>query len=189
MSAKCYTIKELADELGVTKPGIRKLMTDSFRKQYTKVTSNRILINSSGAKIIRKHFVNSKAQTNQKQFSKTKNGFQKQEEALSDDRQSAVITAKDETIRLLKDQLKAKDDQLANMQKLMDQNQQLLLHTQEENKHLLALSVPKKETRKYPIHNAEYRKSEQVATKDETSEVEGKLKMASKGKNHWWKFW
>ena len=32
MPEKRYTIKQLADELGVTKPGVRKLMTANFRK-------------------------------------------------------------------------------------------------------------------------------------------------------------
>ena len=61
MASKSYTIKQLSDELNVTKPGIRKLMTNSFRKRHTSVTGNRILINEAGAKIISEHFGNSKS--------------------------------------------------------------------------------------------------------------------------------
>ena len=76
MPEKRYTIKQLADELGVTKPGVRKLMTANFRKQYTETVGNRILINSAGAKAIRKHFRNNgdnvfpetKAETNRNSF-------------------------------------------------------------------------------------------------------------------------
>lgn len=188
MASKRYTIKELADELGVTKPGIRKLMTTSFRNQYTETTGNKILINSAGARIIWKHFENSTPKTKQKQFSETKNGYQKQKETVSDAPQNAVILAKDETIKLLKEQLQAKDAQLANMQKLMDQNQQLLLHTQEENKHLLALNQPKEDSKgQSTVHDGEYRESEKPdkdsqPTKNPTSD-------SNEEKSPWWKFW
>lgn len=140
MASKQYTIKQLSDELGVTKPGLRKQMNDSFRKRYTTVTGNRILISEAGAKVLREHFENSKEETKEKPETETKNSNQKQAKTVSDESSNAVLTAKDETITLLKEQLKAKDDQIANMQKLMDQNQQLLLNTQSENKHLLALT-------------------------------------------------
>ncbi|WP_375663970.1 hypothetical protein, partial [Bartonella sp. CL63NXGY] len=130
MANKHYTIKQLSDELGVTKPGIRKQLNDSFRKRYTSVSGNRILINEAGAKELRKHFGNQQSKTNQKQETETKNSNQKQTETVSDKEENTVISAKDETIALLKEQLRAKDDQIANMQKLMDQNQQLLLNNQ-----------------------------------------------------------
>lgn len=140
MPTRRYTIRELADELHVTKPGIRKLMTDSFRKQYTETEGNRILINSAGARVIRKHFRRYKNDNKSKTETKTKNSSQKQRETVFDTVTNTVISAKQETIDMLKEQLKAKDDQIANMQKLMDQNQQLLLNTQAENKRLLALT-------------------------------------------------
>ena len=185
MTSKRYTIKELADELGVTKPGIRKLMTTSFRNQYTETTGNKILINSAGARIIRKHFENSTPKTEQKQFSETKNGYQKQKETVSDGPQNAVISAKDETIKLLKEQLQAKDAQLANMQKLMDQNQQLLLHTQEENKHLLALNAPDRDSEGQSfVHDGEYHVPPQKSNDDNKESTE-----TSQKKTLWWKFW
>lgn len=78
MPTRRYTIRELADELHVTKPGIRKLMTDSFRKQYTETEGNRILINSAGARVIRKHFRRYKNDNKSKTETKTKNSSQKQ---------------------------------------------------------------------------------------------------------------
>lgn len=188
MASKRYTIKELADELGVTKPGIRKLLTTNFREQYTETSGNRILISSAGAKVIRKHFENSESKTDQKQFSETKNGSQKQTETLSDDLQNAVISAKDETIKLLKEQLQAKDAQLANMQKLMDQNQQLLLHTQEENKHLLALNAPDKDSKgQSTVHDGEYHETKK-ADKDNEPE-KNSTSDSNEEKRAWWKFW
>lgn len=59
MSTNRYTIKQLSDELGVTKPGIRKLMNSSFRKRYTTITGNR------------NHFGNHKTETDRKQETET----------------------------------------------------------------------------------------------------------------------
>ena len=185
MASKQYTIKQLSDELGVTKPGLRKQMNDSFRKRYTTVTGNRILISEAGSKVLREHFENSKEETKEKPETETKNSNQKQAKTVSDESSNAVLTAKDETITLLKEQLKAKDDQIANMQKLMDQNQQLLLNTQSENKHLLALTH---DTRKNDIvQNGEYKESE-PENKQEKPETDNSNKSNDNSDSKpWWK--
>ena len=176
MSTNRYTIKQLSDELGVTKPGIRKLMNSSFRKRYTTVTGNRILINEAGAKVIRDHFGNHKTET--------KDSSQKQTVSSNDD--NKVLKAKDETIALLKAQLKAKDDQIANMQKLMDQNQQLLLNTQSENKHLLALTHDGKSDESQ-VQDGEYKETE-TDRKQETETTENSSNNSnSNDSKPWWK--
>lgn len=176
MSTNRYTIKQLSDELGVTKPGIRKLMNSSFRKRYTTVTGNRILINEAGAKVIRDHFGNHKTET--------KDSSQKQTVSSNDD--NKVLKAKNETIALLKAQLKAKDDQIANMQKLMDQNQQLLLNTQSENKHLLALTHDGK-TDESQVQDGEYKETE-TDRKQETETTENSSNASnSNDSKPWWK--
>ena len=159
MSEKRYTIKQLADELGVTKPGVRKLMTANFRKQYTETVGNRILINVTGAKVIRKHFRNHSGNVFPETKTETNGNKQKQTETVSDNGKNAVVSAQEETIKLLKEELKAKNDQLANMQKLMDQNQQLLLNTQAENKTLLALTHKNDAE---PVKEAEYKETDQA---------------------------
>ena len=176
MSTNRYTIKQLSDELGVTKPGIRKLMNSSFRKRYTTVTGNRILINEAGAKVIRDHFGNHKTET--------KDSSQKQTVSSNDD--NKVLKAKNETIALLKAQLKAKDDQIANMQKLMDQNQQLLLNTQSENKHLLALTHDGK-TDESQVQDGEYKETE-TDRKQETETTKNSSNASnSNDSKPWWK--
>lgn len=178
MSTNRYTIKQLSDELEVTKPGIRKLMNSSFRKRYTTVTGNRILINEAGAKVIREHFGNQKPET--------KDSFQKQTQTVSSNDDDKVLKAKNETIALLKVQLKAKDDQIANMQKLMDQNQQLLLNTQSENKHLLALTHDSK-TDESQVQNGEYKETE-TNRKQETKTTENSSNSSdSNDSKPWWK--
>ena len=178
MSTNRYTIKQLSDELEVTKPGIRKLMNSSFRKRYTTVTGNRILINEAGAKVIRDHFGNQKPET--------KDSFEEQTQTVSSNDDDKVLKAKNETIALLKVQLKAKDDQIANMQKLMDQNQQLLLNTQSENKHLLALTHDSK-TDESQVQNGEYKETE-TNRKQETKTTENSSNSSdSNDSKPWWK--
>lgn len=191
MPEKRYTIKQLADELGVTKPGVRKLMTANFRKQYTETVGNRILINSAGAKVIRKHFRNNGDNVFSGTKTETSSDKQKQTETVSDSTKNAVVSAQEETIKLLKEELKAKNDQLANMQKLMDQNQQLLLNTQAENKTLLALThknndesvteAEYKETDQAPQHPKHKSASQSKSDQDIINKLNKKKK--------WWKLW
>ena len=85
----------------------------------------------------------------------------------------------------LRDQLKAKDHQITDLHKLMDQNQQLLLHTQEENKQLLSLTHDdsfSKETDN--VREAEYKES-QPDQKPET-ETENQVTEKHDKKRHWW---
>ena len=191
MPEKRYTIKQLADELGVTKPGVRKLMTANFRKQYTETVGNRILINSTGAKVIRKHFRNNSDNVFPETKTETNSNKQKQTETVSDGGKNTVVSAQEETIKLLKEELKAKNDQVANMQKLMDQNQQLLLNTQAENKTLLALTHKNNDE---PVKEAEYKETDQapqhpkhksVSQSKSDQDIINKLNKKKK----WWKWW
>lgn len=191
MPEKRYTIKQLADELGVTKPGVRKLMTANFRKQYTETVGNRILINSTGAKVIRKHFRNNSDNVFPETKTETNSNKQKQAETVSDSTKNAVVSAQEETIKLLKEELKAKNDQLANMQKLMDQNQQLLLNTQAENKTLLALTHKNDEE---PVKEAEYKETDQAPQHPKhksASQAKSDQDIINKlnKKKKWWKWW
>ena len=132
MADKSYTIKELADKVHVTKPAIRKLMNSSFRKQHTSVSGNRILIDNDGAQEIINHFENYTSESNQKPKTDTENQqtetkTKNQEEPHhhnKSDGNNELIKGKDDLINELRHQLKAKDDQITALHKLMDQNQQ-----------------------------------------------------------------
>lgn len=148
MKTNYYTIKQIADELGVTKLAITKYMSKSFRSKYTKKQGNRILVDKDGFDDIRQHFADSshiKTQTNRKVNVNLSQSNRKlfdninDENRIADQTYQETLKAKDETIELLKKQLATKDEQLASMHKLMDQNQQLLLNTQAENQRLLSL--------------------------------------------------
>lgn len=141
-----YTIRQIANKVGVTKPAVTKYMSKSFRSKYTKKQGNRILIDEDGFTDIKQHFADS-SHTKTQIDQKVNDGLLKSNRKLFDDIDDGnrfagnpyqdTLKAKDETIEFLKKQLATKDEQLASMHKLMDQNQQLLLNTQAENQRLL----------------------------------------------------
>lgn len=148
MSDKMYSIRELADRNQVTKAAVRKLMDDEFRQNHTQPSGNRILIDEAGAAQIDEHFTNQFADTEKEvssNESETTNGNQheprpganKNRNQNENQSQTALLEAKDEMIAQLKQQLAVKDDQIAQLHKLMDQNQQLLLAEQRQSAGLI----------------------------------------------------
>lgn len=115
------TIKDLADELGVSKTAIRKKMTDEFREKYTRINGKTIYINDEGQKKIR--------ETSTRRNNNKKNKEVEEKADLSVD-----------VLDTMKKQLAAKDKQISELQKLLDQSQRLQLMAEnkikkiEENK-------------------------------------------------------
>lgn len=99
---KEYTIKQIADELGVTKSAISQKMTDEFRSKFTskKKINNRItvVISEKGYEWLKEH-------------DKKKNKCDEQKN--------------DDVIKVLQEQLKEKDKQIEKLQILLNQSQQL----------------------------------------------------------------
>lgn len=108
---KEYTIKEIADELGVSKSAISQKLTNEFRSKFTskKKINGRItvVINKKGAEWLRNH--------NKK----------KKKEDNNDD---------SDVIEVLKQQLEKKDEQIEKLQILLNQSQQLQLQQSEKIK-------------------------------------------------------
>ena len=108
---KEYTIKDIADELGVSKSAISQKLTDKFRSEFTskKKINGRItvVINEKGAEFLRSHNNKKKKENN--------------------DKSSDVI-------EVLKQQLKKKDEQIEKLQILLNQSQQLQLKQNEKIK-------------------------------------------------------
>ena len=148
MSDKMYTIKELADRNQVTKAAVRKLMDKEFRRNHTQTSGNRILIDEVGAAQIDDHFANQFAGTEQSVSGnrlETANGNQheprpganKNGNQNENQSQTALLEAKDEMIAQLKEQIAVKDQQIDQLHRLMDQNQQLLLAEQRQSTGLI----------------------------------------------------
>lgn len=114
------TIKEIADELGVSKTAIRNKMTDDFREKWVQtLTANGVqtlVITEEGVNTLKSifrggnHTANLGANFTENQFAPN-NDF--------------------------KDELKAKNEQIESLQKLLDQSQQLLLSEQKKSQLLI----------------------------------------------------
>lgn len=116
---KEYTIKNIADELGVSKSAISQKLTDEFRSKFTskKKINGRItvVIDEKGAEFLRNH-----------------NNKKKKENSDKND---------DDVIEILKQQLKQKDEQIEKLQILLSQSQQLQL---KQNKKIELLETKQK---------------------------------------------
>ena len=118
------TIKEIADELGVSKTTIRNKMTADFRKKWVQtLTANGVqtlVITEEGVNALKSIFIGENYTAN---F--TENQFAPNED--------------------LKAELKAKNEQIESLQKLLDQSQQLLLSEQKKSQLLIENQTPKTE--------------------------------------------
>lgn len=97
------TIRQLADELGVSKTAIRNCMDDAFRAKYTgKNSKGSITISADGCKLISEKYRKSTENTGNPVAETT-------EKPVSGD----VVELLQTTIEALREQLAAKDQQLA----------------------------------------------------------------------------
>ena len=170
MSDNLKTIKELADELGVSKTAINKKVTDRERKLWFSKIGNKFVINEDGQKSIKRMFEglteNQESQTEnleQKPNSQTENLEQKPnsqtENFRNNNENNADIKYILDIIEYQKEQIKdlqnTKDEQfkqLSNMQNLLDQQQRLALQDKKlleeyksEINELKALKMPQED--------------------------------------------
>lgn len=149
---KSLTIKQLADQVHVSKSAIRKLMTPEFRSKYCAQSGNRILINSAGVAQISQHFVHrvhsnlendTHTNANHSNSSSQTNGQNTNTTTFLSGNQitfQEIVATKDNLISELKGQLQQRDHQLDTkdiqinkLQQLLDQEQQLLLKYQQDS--------------------------------------------------------
>ena len=159
MSDNLKTIKELADELGVSKTAINKKVTDRERKLWFSKIGNKFVINEDGQKSIKRMFEG----LTENQESKTENLEQKPnsqtENFRNNNESNADIKYILDIIEYQKEQIKdlqnTKDEQfkqLSNMQNLLDQQQRLALQDKKlleeyksEINELKALKMPQED--------------------------------------------
>ena len=120
------TIRELADEFGVSKQAIRKKLDANFRTNYVQtVTRNGVqtlVVTNSGYLLLKQHFDGG---NNQKPKG---NVFTSNSGNMNTD----IIELLNQQLAIKDSQIKEKDDQLKSMQKLLDQSQQLQLGTEKK---------------------------------------------------------
>ncbi|SDL97067.1 hypothetical protein [Streptococcus equinus] len=122
------TIKEIAEELGVSKTTIRNKMTADFREKWVQTLTAKgvqtLVITEEGVNVLKSMF-SSENQTANLGANLTENQFAPNED--------------------FKAELKAKNEQIEKLQKLLDQSQQLLLGEQKKSQLLIENQTPKTE--------------------------------------------
>ena len=161
MSENLKTIKELADELGVSKQTIRNKIDKDFREKFVQTIkikgNNTLVINNAGYSLLKKTLQNDTAQTAKTLQNDT---AQTAKTLQNDTAQTKLICFLEEQLDKKEQQLSVKDKQLENkdtqisqMQNLLDQQQRLALQDKKlldeyksEINDLKALKMPTQET-------------------------------------------
>jgi len=124
------TIRELADEFGVSKQAIRKKLDTNFRANYVQtVTRNGVqtlVVINSGYLLLKQHFIGGNYQKPERVTFTSKTG----------NRHQNTIELLNQQLAIKDSQIKEKDEQLKSMQKLLNQSQQLQLMTENKIKNL-----------------------------------------------------
>ena len=190
MSENLKTIRELAEELGISKTAINKKVSDSERKQWFSKKGNRFLVNETGQNAIRAMFsydINnrkSKTENTEKQpESKTEN-FENDNLKRSDfNHLSEIIKYQNAQIEDLKETKSQHFKQLTQMQNLLDQQQRLALQDKKlleeykaEIKDLKALTM------------APHDDGEKEVTSDKQPEPENSTPESQPKPKKWWRF-
>lgn len=108
------TIKQIADELGVSKTAVRKKIENLGLRSSLQKNGNQFAIDENQEKLIKSAFAESEAET------KTETNSQTETETVS-----ALVS-------MLQRELDAKNEQIAHLQKLLDQEQQLRMVTEQK---------------------------------------------------------
>ncbi|EME3582386.1 DUF536 domain-containing protein [Enterococcus hirae] len=124
------TIKDLAEELGVSKTAINKKVSDENRKLWFAKIGNKFVINETGQKAIKSMFFTENENSNQQpvgEKSKTEN--HKNANQVSE---LELFFFLEKQLNQKDIQLQEKDEQVKQMQKLLDQQQQLTLQANQQ---------------------------------------------------------
>ncbi|WP_407952769.1 DUF536 domain-containing protein [Enterococcus faecium] len=153
------TIKELAEEFHVSKQAIRKRLSADFRENYVQtVTRNGVktlVVSYKGYLLLKQqHFLGSNTTGNQV------------ETVASNDENSIIV--------FLHEQLQEKDTQIKQMQKLLDQQQQLTLQANQQ--------IEKLQEQLQLAYTEEPEEEELTSVNKENNN-------AITTEKKWWKFW
>ena len=108
------TIKQIADELGVSKTAVRKKIENLGLRSSLQKNGNQFAIDENQEKLIKSAFSESETETETETSSRTET--------------ETVSTL----VSMLQKELDAKNEQIAHLQKLLDQEQQLRMVTEQK---------------------------------------------------------
>lgn len=193
------TIKELAEEIGVSKTAINNNVTPIMREQFFSKVGNRFEINEEGQDIIKSMFTEGiikqgnpekKTQTSQTESEKAidKSKTTQTQTKLTTTRPKTSETSQTDAylknelpekamaiIENYQDQIKEKDQQLSELHNLLNQQQQLTLQS---NQHIQQLQL---ELSKDNEDNSSQSETEYSSFTDNEVETEQNKKEAKKG--------
>ncbi|XIK87151.1 DUF536 domain-containing protein (plasmid) [Enterococcus faecium] len=169
------TIKELAEELGVSKTAINKKVSDENRKLWFSKTGNKFVINETGQKAIKSMFFNENENSNQQLVGeKTKTETHKNANQVPE---LEVLSLLEQQLNQKDMQLQEKDEQIKQMQKLLDQQQQLTLQANQQ--------IEKLQEQLQLTYTEESSENKSTTLSEETESIEKQSKTEKK----WWQFW
>ncbi|HDT7383453.1 TPA: DUF536 domain-containing protein, partial [Enterococcus faecium] len=169
------TIKELAEELGVSKTAINKKVSDENRKLWFSKIGNKFVINETGQKAIKSMFFNENENSNQQLVGeKTKTENHKNANQVPE---LEVLSLLEQQLNQKDMQLQEKDEQIKQMQKLLDQQQQLTLQANQQ--------IEKLQEQLQLTYTEESSENKSTTLSEETESIEKQSKTEKK----WWQFW
>lgn len=193
------TIKELAEEIGVSKTAINNNVTPIMREQFFSKVGNRFEINEEGQDVIKAMFTEDIIK-NEKLETETQTSQTESEKAIDKSKttqtQTKLTTTRPKTsetsqtdaylknelpekamaiIENYQDQIKEKDQQLSELHNLLNQQQQLTLQS---NQHIQQLQL---ELSKDNEDNSSQSETEYSSFTDNEVETEQNKKEAKKG--------
>ncbi|MCU2045609.1 DUF536 domain-containing protein [Enterococcus faecium] len=169
------TIKELAEELGVSKTAINKKVSDENRKLWFSKIGNKFVINETGQKAIKSMFFNENENSNQQLVGeKTKTETHKNANQVPE---LEVLSLLEQQNHQKDMQLQEKDEQIKQMQKLLDHQQQLTLQANQQ--------IEKLQEQLQLTYTEESSENKSTTLSEETESIEKQSKTEKK----WWQFW
>jgi len=214
MSEKLKTIKELADELGVSKQGVRYHMKSIPQKELKKNNKGIVVLN-----IEQQNFIKRKAKSDTAVSGKSDTAVSGKSDTAVSGKSDTVVRykqeisfleeknlLKDNQIDYLKQQIKNYENQANNLievqkqtQNLLDQQQRLALQDKKlleeykaENDSLKALKMPTEDTKEEQVEHQPQEKLE--ALKSEIKTLQEQINEQAtiepqEAPRKWWKFW
>ncbi|HBE7125806.1 TPA: DUF536 domain-containing protein, partial [Enterococcus faecium] len=168
------TIKELAEELGVSKTAINKKVSDENRKLWFSKIGNKFVINETGQKAIKSMFFNENENSNQQLVGeKTKTENHKNANQVPE---LEVLSLLEQQLNQKDMQLQEKDEQIKQMQKLLDHQQQLTLQANQQ--------IEKLQEQLQLTYTEESSENKSTTLSEETESIEKQ----SKAEKKWWQF-
>ncbi|MGX4645730.1 DUF536 domain-containing protein [Holzapfeliella sp. JNUCC 80] len=185
------TVRELSQEIGVSRQAINNLLKSEKKlKKYVKKVKGANQIDEGGQELIKQHFKTSK-QANKKYSKQAYDNFQTSGQQVSDKEQTTfqqVDTVSQEVLTMLHQEMKDKNEQIKNLQKLLDQQQQLTLQSNSNLSEVKKEVDTEKQEKRQALELLESYKQDVDKLKASSQQVSDNEQEQQESKP-WWKFW